>query len=195
MPFTSIRTEKPPSAYWESLALLVEDLRSSFRYVSPDSKHLAVYSLKYYELILRACTEFESLCKEKVSELKLSSKKVHDFNIRDYYKLEDYFQHKPSVTEIIFVLEKSIRFQPLSDWGKGHSLSWYHDYNSVKHHRVSEFERANLKNALNSISALFIMIELCNLCPPSMLTVYREGNSAELVKGNDKWPMLIKRPK
>jgi hypothetical protein len=35
---------------------------------------------------------------------------------------------------------------------------WWSDYNKVKHHRDAHFGRANLKNALNAVAGLFVMV-------------------------------------
>lgn len=59
--------------YWENFKLLLFDLEETFRYVQPIDEHMRVYSLRYYELLLRASTEFESACKDKLIELKLTT--------------------------------------------------------------------------------------------------------------------------
>jgi hypothetical protein len=38
------------------------------------------------------------------------------------------------------------------------SLSWYQDYNRVKHDRATEFSRANLDNVINAVSGLFSIV-------------------------------------
>ena len=37
-------------------------------------------------------------------------------------------------------------------------LSWYADYNAVKHNREEEFERANLLCAFQALSAVAVML-------------------------------------
>ena len=52
-------------------------------------------------------------------------------------------------------------FNPFYNWNEQNptdSLSWYRDYNKVKHDRTSTFHLANLRNALDSIMGLSIMI-------------------------------------
>jgi hypothetical protein len=49
---------------YQSFELLVEDLHAVFENVAPVAAHDGVYSHRIYEILLRACTEFESVCKE-----------------------------------------------------------------------------------------------------------------------------------
>ncbi len=52
----------------------------------------------------------------------------------------------------------NVPFNPLKEWNIGYSLSWYKDYNIVKHNRTKQFEKANLSNLVNSFCALRIML-------------------------------------
>ncbi len=45
--------------------MLHNDLEESLRYVNPSAEHFKVYSLRFYELLIRASTEFESVSKEE----------------------------------------------------------------------------------------------------------------------------------
>jgi hypothetical protein len=35
---------------------------------------------------------------------------------------------------------------------------WWTAYNKIKHHRDAEYDQANLKNALNAVGGLFVMV-------------------------------------
>jgi hypothetical protein len=48
---------------------------------------------------------------------------------------------------------------PFKEWRRGtHSLSWYQDYNSVKHDRLANFNLAKFANVLKAISAVFVIL-------------------------------------
>jgi len=50
---------------------------------------------------------------------------------------------------------------------------WWQDHNKVKHHRDKHFPKANLKNCVNSIAALFVAV----------LHLYEEpGRNGELLQ-------------
>ncbi|VGO21739.1 hypothetical protein [Pontiella sulfatireligans] len=47
---------------------------------------------------------------------------------------------------------------PFAAWNKaGGRLDWWNAYQDIKHHRDSNFEKANLKNTLEALSALLIL--------------------------------------
>jgi hypothetical protein len=49
-------------------------------------------------------------------------------------------------------------FRPWNDWGSIDSPTWWKSYNKVKHYRHTCFAEANLKNALDAMAALMIII-------------------------------------
>lgn len=178
-----------PSIYWNSFKLLYKDLEDSFRYVNPTQDHIKVYSLRYYELLIRACTEFESICKELVVEHKLSKKNAKEFSIKEYYLLNSHYENKPCETLVGYILSDPFFTLPLDEWREGHTLSWYKDYNKVKHNKSNEFQLANLENVLKAIGALFIMIERAKLCPRGELSFHSQNT----VLSHPDWPVVLKK--
>jgi hypothetical protein len=52
-----------------------------------------------------------------------------------------------------------LQLTPWDEWKKADGVPlWWTAYNKIKHHRHSEYPQANLKNALNSVAGLFIMV-------------------------------------
>jgi len=186
-------TIKSPSVYWSSFKLLYDDLEDSFRYVNPTNDHFKVYSLRFYELLIRASTEFESICKDKVEELKLSKKKREAFDIKDYYLLNAHFKNKPSGISIGFVFSDPLFVKPLEEWSRAHTLTWYKAYNTVKHNRAKDFHLANLENVLMSIAALFIIIERCGLCPRGNFAYLEASGTYGKISSNDVWPVVMRK--
>src|SRR5688572_10841414 len=90
-----------PSSHWKYFNMLYRDVEKSFEYVQPTDAHLKVYSLKYYEYLLRACTEFESVCKSELFRAELA-KDGDRLNIKDYAKLETHYERKLSSYEVGF---------------------------------------------------------------------------------------------
>ena len=152
--------------FWSAFINLYSDLESTFRFIEPVNKHLSVYSLRYYELLLRAATEFESVCKNEIIKNHLSNKNREKLNIEDYFKLEEHFKRISNNGPIRQLANWKIGFhfdpilyrQPLSNWKSDYKLSWYKDYNEVKHNRQQFFEKANLENVLDAIGSLFIIL-------------------------------------
>lgn len=185
---------RAPNVYWASFKMLYDDLEDSFRFVEPCPEHLKVYSLRYYELLLRACTEFESLCKEKVLEFGLTEKSAdRNFNIADYWKLNELLEKKPSKAGVGYRFATLYLVTPLQEWEASHTLEWYTMYNLVKHNRVANFRFGCLENVLNAIGALFILLERFRMCPPAQLGVLDNAGHG-LLRCNDEWPVLMSKP-
>ena len=181
----------PPSIYWNSFSTLYSDLEESLRYVNPIKEHFNVYSLRFYELLIRASTEFESLCKEKVIELKLSKSK--ELSIKDYYLLNNHFEKKLSKVSVGYLFPSPLFINPLEEWKKSHQLSWYKSYNNVKHNRVRNFQEANLENVLKSIGAFFIILDAFDICPLGDFSFLHSNGLTERIKSNEKWPVVLKK--
>jgi hypothetical protein len=48
---------------------------------------------------------------------------------------------------------------PWDEWTKPNGVPfWWNAYNKIKHHRDSDYHKAALKNALNSVAGLFVMV-------------------------------------
>lgn len=142
---------------FRALQLLELDLKKVFEYVEPCDKNLETYSQRLYELLLRACTEFEANAKAIIcanSYHKSQDKlKMQDYrHINKATKLSDYkvslLSWNPEPKEL----------QPFKDWKGTHELDWYSAYNSVKHNRFSKFHDASLENVINAIAGVYIII-------------------------------------
>lgn len=140
-----------------SANLLITDLYSLFNYVEPNDSNLKVYSHRLYELFLRIATEFESNCKSILAANNYNTEKC---TIKDYFKLEKACR----LSEYTVVFERwdsKHVFIPFNSW-KSTSLftplNWYQDYNKVKHNRYQYFDKANLENVMNAISALLCVL-------------------------------------
>jgi hypothetical protein len=51
---------------------------------------------------------------------------------------------------------------PFSEWATGNSLPWWESFTHLKHDRLSNFFEANLRNALYSLAAAFIILTFRN---------------------------------
>lgn len=153
-------------SFWSALSTIYADLESTFRYIHPVSDHLHVYSLRYYELLLRTATEFESVCKTEIINNRLSRKNIKDLNIEDFFKLEEHFKSLPiegpkkqlANWKVGYFFDPILYRQPLLPWKTTHILPWYRAYNEVKHNRQLNYKKANLENVLDAIASLFLIL-------------------------------------
>lgn len=137
-----------------------------FDYIEPDDRNLKVFSFELYSLLLRACTEVELNCK-------LILEANDAVPIRRYFTMEDYIKIEKSskLSKYKIVLpnwkkldkntgklqycEKILR--PFSGFKKAAPV-WYQDYNSVKHNREDNLHKASLKNVINAVSGILVLL-------------------------------------
>lgn len=143
--------------YEYAFRLLVNDFLRLTEYVEPTDAHLLVYSHRCYELLLRACTEFESLCREAL-ELEGHAPRRGD-NIRTFAKIEPKLDLARQRACVLCWRPDRIDVQPFLGWKHATpGLVWYQAYNAVKHHRSREFAQASLGHVRDALAGLFIVL-------------------------------------
>lgn len=135
--------------------LLEQDLKEIFSFVEPVPENFSTYSHRLYSLFIRACTEFEANCK---ATLIGNGIQIPDTsNINFYFKIHDQYKSINDYTVRLHVSHE-IDLMPLIDWKENKGPIWYSEYNDVKHARVMEFNKAKLKNVLDAVSAVYILL-------------------------------------
>jgi len=177
-------------------SLIERDLLSLFEYLEPADANLSAYSHRLYELLLRASTEFEANCKGILEANGYS--RSGDWNVIDYRKLELSSHLSDYELRIGIWHDGQKVLRPFRDWDDGKPLSWYRDYNAVKHDRSVQFRSANLENVLLAISGVFAVLFsqfwiLCFRAYPSVGTCgvgggwYSHENSIFEIKPSQRW--------
>lgn len=141
------------------LELLLDDLYDVFKVIAPCKENMVCFGHKIRNILILACTEIDSIMKKILVKNGIKSQ-------RNFYTTNDYIKlNKPlHLNEYGLSLsrfEDLGDFNPFSNWNIQHPttlLSWYSDYNEVKHNRDTTFHLANLNNAIDSIMGLSIMI-------------------------------------
>jgi len=139
--------------------ILRDDLIKVFEYIEPSEKNIDTYSQKLYEILLRSCTEIESLCKLVFKKNGVNLKK-NEKNIIRYsdlncpMKLSDY-EIKCYGYDIDF-------FKPFGAFSEqkreNRSPIWYKEYNDIKHNRFENFKSASLKNSIHALGGVFVIL-------------------------------------
>lgn len=162
------------------------DLIRLFEFIEPHDKNLDAFSNRAYEILLRAATEFESNCKSILSAHNYVKRDTNGnpvgperWNMQDYKRIEAATRLSEYELRLTLWSGSPRNLKPLSPWSTGRKLSWYQDYNTVKHNRVDQFQLANLKNVVDSVAALFaILFAQFNILAFS---------AHELVSSHDDW--------
>jgi len=141
-----------------AFSIIEEDLRTAFDYLEPADENLNVFSHRLYELLLRACTEFEANCKGILADNGYT--KQDRWNVSDYRRIERSSRLSEYQVQIPAWRGNKGKFKPFESCSEQHSspLKWYRDYNSVKHNRSEKFELANLENVLLAVSGLLVIL-------------------------------------
>ncbi len=136
--------------------IIEDDLKKILEFVEPANQNKAVYSHRLYELLLRSATEFETNCKLILSANGYG--RSGNWNITDYHKINDATKlSKYEVSIMIWRFGEKI-LTPLEEWSRGHTLTWYQDYNLVKHDRYKNFKKASLINVVNAVAAVLAIL-------------------------------------
>ncbi len=160
--------------------MLQEDLKKIFEYIEPHTDNYNTYSHRLYELFLRICTEIESNFKGILQANGYVKSNSYNWNIKDYYKVEAVT--KLSSYELkIKLSNKEEVLKPFKDWSERSRLSWYQDYNTVKHNRLNNFNKANLKNVLTALAGLHAL--LYSQFQSGMFNLY--GGSSAIIIGKN----------
>jgi hypothetical protein len=140
-----------------SYYLLENDLRNLLNYIEPDIANNGTFSHRVFELFLRACTEFETNCKSIITA-NINTKKSN-LNVRDYFKIDKETRLHEYEVKVLF-WNTSMIVKPFDAWNSVtfQSLPWYQDYNTVKHNRSTDFDKANFGNLIKAISGVFVIL-------------------------------------
>lgn len=140
--------------HWNFLLALEEDLAALSRFVEPTTANLETYSIELARMLFASSSEVDVVAKQLC--LKLESAKRAN-NINDYREIIRENIPKFFLTKV-FYPRFGLSVQPWVAWGNGESPQWWHAYNKVKHERNAYFAKANLRNVLDSIAALYVLL-------------------------------------
>ena len=154
---SDVRYAADRQALIRSYHTLESDLKRFFEYVEPTDANLSTYSVGSYELLLRAATEFETNATSILIANGYSKQGDH-LTIEDYYLINKATRLSEYEIRISSWAPISKIIAPFQEWSAGYLLSWYQDYNTVKHDRSKEFPLAKLENMITAVSAVFCIL-------------------------------------
>ena len=137
------------------IEIILDDLDSIFKVVSPHKNQDSVYGHSIRNIIILACTELDSRMHHILTNNAVRPIGKY-FQMKDYYKLKNALRLDEYSLSFYRYGDLDV-YYPFSEWEKNSELSWYNAYNNVKHNREDKFPDANLKNAINAIMALCII--------------------------------------
>lgn len=148
-------------SFIHSYHLIEQDLKVLFDYVSPNTANNAVFSHRIYELFFRACTELENSATTILRENGYPHPTPPKFwNIKDYFKINKAMALDKYEVRIGMWENGPLILRPFDNWNTTtySPLTWYQDYNSVKHDRTLNFRLAKLENLLNASAGILVVL-------------------------------------
>lgn len=140
--------------HWNYFLALERDLEVVSRYIEFCPANFSTYSIELAHLLFAAASEVDVIAK---SLCQILSPVSPCKNIDQYRTIIT--NGLPTLPAIqIFVPRYGHTLTPWDNWAHGTNPDWWHSYNNVKHERNKYFHEATLKNALNALGALLILI-------------------------------------
>ena len=179
--------------HWEYFLALDADLEQAARFVALESANFSSYSIEFVRLYLSACSEIDVVAKALCAQIALQESRR---NINDYRTvITKEYPKFPTVK--VAIPRYGLEFQPWVDWQSGANPAWWQSYNNVKHKRTKHFTEANLKNLLDALAGLFLLLlyyyqpalyDHALLPWPNLFHLHADHYSPFRVVGNYKLP-------
>ena len=149
-----IRTRRIET-HWNYLLAIERDLETLSRYIEFDERNFRCFSLEIARVILAAGAEVDVVCKQIC---KMGNPQSSADNILKYR--DEIRPRYPGIARFRVSMPRfGLTLHPWEEWEETDGVPlWWTAYNKIKHHRDSDYEKASLKNALNAVAALFVVV-------------------------------------
>jgi hypothetical protein len=143
-----------PQHDWNYFLALDDDVAQLSRYLEITEKNFESYSIELARILFVAASEVDVIAKGLCKRLDNNS--TAD-NISKYRKT--ILLHYPQIASVLVEMPRfGLTLNPWQKWEEDKSPIWWGAYTNVKHHRNIYFFQANLKNALDSVAGLFVLL-------------------------------------
>lgn len=145
--------------YIRQLTLLLSDLFDTFKTVEPTVDNMKVYGNSFRNIIILACTEVDTLMKQISIDNGLTGNNGR-FSTSDYVRFKKTLQIDKYTIGFNYI-DELCEITPFNGWDSfraTQSLWWYDAYNLVKHDRISNRDKATMKNAIDSLVAFAVVL-------------------------------------
>ncbi len=141
--------------HWNYFLALESDLEKVSRYIEFTKNNYDTYSVELAHLLLASSSEVDvvmkALCKKEEPQAEIRD--INDYKKIVRKKLPEVLEEK------VFINRYSLTLHPWVNWKqKNAHPDWWHSYNKVKHERSNYFQKANLKNVLNAMAGLLVIV-------------------------------------
>jgi hypothetical protein len=141
--------------HWNYLLAIERDLDQLSRYVEFDRSNFDCFSIEIARILLASGAEADVVCKQicKIINRNSKAERVNKYRSEIVPAL-------PLIPDFEVLMPRfGLTLKPWDEWRNVDGVPlWWTAYNKIKHHRDSEYGRANLKNALNAVAGLFVVV-------------------------------------
>jgi hypothetical protein len=191
------RTIEP---HWNYLLAFDADLVELSRYVEFHENNFNCFSIEIARILLASAAEVDVVSKLLCKTINPKSRAGNIHRYRDTIR-----PAFPGIASFeVFMPRFGLSLHPWNEWTKKEGVPfWWSDYNKVKHQRDAYFGRASLKNMLNAVAGLFVMVlhlygeraRLGALEPPPQVLHVTRGHYIGTVAGGGGHAYKIEEPR
>jgi hypothetical protein len=140
--------------HWNYFLAIERDVDELSRYVEFHENNFKCFSIEIARILLVSAAEVDVVCKQVCQAVDANSSADSINNYRD-----ELLRVYPAIPQFKILLPRSgLTLTPWDEWSNNRVPVWWTAYNKTKHDRNSEYEEANLKNALNAVAGLFVIV-------------------------------------
>lgn len=141
--------------HWNYLLALDTDLAQLSRFIEFDDRNLDCFSLEIARILLAAAAESDVVAKQLCEAVQpgCGAEKINTYR-------EVIVRHVPQIPGFEVVVPRyGLSLHPWDEWNQPLGVPlWWTANNKVKHERHTHFHLATLKNALNAVGGLLILL-------------------------------------
>jgi hypothetical protein len=144
----------PSLSYWNYYLALEADLVVLAWYVEFATENFHTYSIEIVHLLLTAASEVDVVTKLYCAQLAPRE----NVNSMDNYRRVLRSRNPAIENTKVFLPRFGLELTPWENWQQDETPDWWSDHNKVKHLRGDNYTKANLKNVLNAMGGLFLLL-------------------------------------
>ena len=139
--------------HWNYFLAIESDIDAISGFIEPCEDNYETYSQELARILIASASEIDVLLKSICEQINPAAK------ADGIGKYETVIRNNiPQLFDFRLQIPRwGLELTPWIDWAANHPPLWWTACNKVKHHRDTEYKRANLKHTLNSVAALFII--------------------------------------
>jgi hypothetical protein len=148
-------TSRKIESHWNYLLAIEGDLERLSRFIEFDRHNFECFSVEITRILLTSGAEVDVVCKQICKKLNSASSANNISHYRD--EICAAYPHIPDFE--VLLPRYGLTLTPWINWNMSNNPpEWWSAYNKIKHHRDAEYNQANLKNGLNAVCGLFVMV-------------------------------------